>query len=164
MYATCSSASHNVIVITSSVNQGHLSPQLHGANSTSSKAYPSIPFSSPPSLHCPFPLPHPFPLSRSTDPFLFPFQQIQLEGFMSSPAGFGTEPQLKIEFGAFLSEKSGIWCMTIILVTFMKNYIDFPVSLTKHFSPNIFSGAFAPKFLQGGSKNGAILSHCKYYF
>ena len=48
------------------------------------------------------------------------------------------------EFGAF---KVKIWYLVrIILVTFMKNYIESPPSLAKH-SPKFF-GAFAPKFIQ----------------
>jgi len=71
------------------------------------------------------------------DPTLHSFPQdpnIQLGGLgsaVSSPAGYGESSSHKLDFVHF---KRKIWHLVrIILVTFLKNYIDFLPSLAKHF-------------------------------
>ena len=134
-----------------------------GAYSLSSMEQPPLPLTGQPSISLSLPRPLSFPIIPShvplpcTSPISpFPFPQIQLGGLrsaVSSPAGCWAEPLPKLNWVHF---KWKIWHlvrMRIILVTFIKNYSDFPLSrsLAKHSPKNFLEHLYsvdAPEWIR----------------
>ena len=131
------------------VNVAHLSIntyKLHNSKFPSSNhsTYLSLPLTSSflPLNLFPFPLPSPLypvlPLSLSLFPFLLspPFPKIQLGGLgsdVSFPSGIWGRAPAEIELVHF---KCSIWHLVIIiLVKFLQNYIDSPVSIWQNIYP-----------------------------
>jgi len=124
------------------MNDWHMWP----AASITPQLHVPCPFLSPLTFFFPLPRHLPFPFSSPfSSPFSFPFPPKSWGALWASPAGSGAEPQSKLNF---MHLKWKIWHLVgIILVTFTKNYIDFPPVSGKTL-PLIFFGAFVPMFIQ----------------